>query len=156
MVADKNQPPPDDEAPSSSDDRAGKKERVLHTRVPAVLERELKRFADNLRVPVSNLVRAILQDALSVADAAGTGIEARLKNAAKTLETERERFKKKVNLDPLAGVVGFQAITLAQPSSCSKCHEPLPRGTKAHLALSEGPHRGPNLIVCHTCLPTTG
>ena len=30
-----------------------KKERVLHTRVPAVLERELKRFADNLRVPVS-------------------------------------------------------------------------------------------------------
>src|SRR3984957_6394999 len=97
-----------------SDGKDARKERVLHTRVPAVLERELKRFADNLRVPVSNLVRAILQDALSVADAAGTGIEERLKNAAKTLEIERERLKKRVNPDPLAGVVAFQAITLAQ------------------------------------------
>src|SRR5271166_3750848 len=52
------------------DPRDAKKERVLHTRVPAVLERELKRFADNLRVPVSNLVRTILEDAVSVADAA--------------------------------------------------------------------------------------
>jgi hypothetical protein len=40
--------------------REARKERVLHTRVPAVLERELKRFADNLRIPVSNLVRTIL------------------------------------------------------------------------------------------------
>src|ERR1700722_6309166 len=109
-------PRPTPEAPPSppSDAREARKERVLHTRVPAVLERELKRFADNLRVPVSNLVRAILQDALSVADAAGTGIEERLKNAAKTLEIERERLKKRVNPDPLAGVVAFQAITLAQ------------------------------------------
>jgi hypothetical protein len=144
---------PDEDSPASSDERGGKKERVLHTRVPAVLERELKRFADNLRVPVSNLVRAILQDALSVADAAGTGIEERLKNAAKTLETERERLKKKVNADPLAGVVGFQAITLAQPATCFRCGEPIARGAHAHLGLSEGLHRGPNLIVCEACLP---
>ena len=31
--------------------RPVKHERVIHTRVPAVLEEELKRFADNLRVP---------------------------------------------------------------------------------------------------------
>jgi len=153
-AADRDRVPPDDDAPASSDDRAAKKERVLHTRVPAVLERELKRFADNLRVPVSNLVRAILQDALSVADAAGTGIEERLKNAAKTLEIERERLKRRVNPDPLAGVVAFQAITLAQAATCSKCGEPLARGAHAHLALSEGLHRGPNLIVCDACLPT--
>src|SRR5580700_6512314 len=109
-----NVEPPDAETPEEGNGKDAKKERVLHTRVPAVLERELKRFADNLRVPVSNLVRAILQDALSVADAAGTGIEERLKNAAKTLEVERERLKKRVNPDPLAGVVAFQAITLAQ------------------------------------------
>jgi hypothetical protein len=154
MAVDRNPSPPDEDAPASSDDRAARKERVLHTRVPAVLERELKRFADNLRVPVSNLVRAILQDALSVADAAGTGIEERLKNAAKTLETERERLKKKVNPDPLAGAVAFQAVTLAQPATCCKCSESLPRGAHAHLALSEGLHRGPNLIVCDACLPT--
>jgi len=144
-----------DEAADSSEDRAEKKERVLHTRVPAVLERELKRFADNLRVPVSNLVRAILQDALAVADVAGTGIEERLKNAARTLEVERERLKKKVNPDPLEGVVAFQAVTLAQPASCCVCSQSLARGARAHLATSDGPRRGPSLIVCDGCLPAS-
>ena len=43
---------PGAEAGREEADGKGKKERVLHTRVPAVLERELKRFADNLRIPV--------------------------------------------------------------------------------------------------------
>ena len=57
------------------DPKEAKKERVLHTRVPAVLERELKRFAENLRIPVSNLVRTILEDAVSVADVATENVE---------------------------------------------------------------------------------
>jgi hypothetical protein len=126
---------------------------VLHTRVPAVLERELKRFADNLRIPVSNLVRAILEDALNVADFAGTGIEERLKSAAKVLEHERERLKMRVKSDPLAGVVAFQSITLAQPASCAKCQAPLARGAQASLAIADPAHKGPNLIVCPACLP---
>jgi hypothetical protein len=142
-----------DDVPPSDDDRNAKKERVLHTRVPAVLERELKRFADNLRVPVSNLVRAILEDALNVADAAGTSIEDRLKSAAKTLEQERERLKRKVHLDPLAGIFAFQDVTLAQPSACAKCDKELARGARAHLGMPDGPKRGPNVIVCDACLP---
>ncbi len=146
--------PPDVEAPASStDERGAKKERVLHTRVPAVLERELKRFADNLRVPVSNLVRAILEDALTVADAAGTNIEERLKGAAKTIEHERERLKKRVNIDPLAGVFAFQDVTLAQSATCAKCDRPLSPGARAHLGMSEAGKRGPALVVCDTCLP---
>jgi hypothetical protein len=141
-------------ASPSSDDNNAKKERVLHTRVPAVLERELKRFADNLRIPVSNLVRAILEDALNVADLAGTGIEERLKSAAKTLEHERERLKQRVKGDPLVGVVAFQPITLAQPAACAKCREALGRGARAHLGVTDGSYRGPNLIVCQACLPT--
>ena len=46
-----------------------RKEKVLHTRVPAVLEEELKRLATSLRVPVSNVVRTILQDAVETIDA---------------------------------------------------------------------------------------
>ena len=80
---------PDDD---SKDDE--KKERVLHTRVPAVLEQELKRFADNLRVPVSNLVRTILEDALEVADHATENVEGRLKKAAGALEKERQKLRK--------------------------------------------------------------
>lgn len=126
---------------------------MLHTRVPAVLERELKRFADNLRVPVSNLVRTILEDAVNVADAAGTGLEERLKQAAKTLEHERERLKKKVAPSPLTEIFAFQDVTLAQAAACSECRKDLPRGTRAHLGLHEdGAPRGSSVIVCSDCL----
>jgi hypothetical protein len=135
-----------------------KKERVLHTRVPAVLERELKRFADNLRVPVSNLVRTILEDALQVADAATENVEERLKRAAKHLEKEREKLKKRMEHDPLEGIEAFQEVTLAVAAICAKCERELPRGTRAHLGIpAEEPQqshvRGPRRFVCQECLP---
>jgi hypothetical protein len=129
-----------------------KKERVLHTRVPAVLERELKRFADNLRIPVSNLVRTILEDALSVADAATENVEERLKKAAHTLEKEREKLKKRMEHDPLEGIVAFQQVTLAVPTTCAKCEKELPRGSRANLGIGESPGK-PRRFVCEDCLP---
>jgi hypothetical protein len=147
-----------DSAPPSTDSASeqegpAKKERVLHTRVPAVLERELKRFADNLRVPVSNLVRTILEDALNVADAATENVEERLKKAAHQLEVERERLKKRVHIDPLADVFAFQAVTLAQPASCVKCEREMKPGERAHLGLTDGPTRGRRIFACESCLP---
>jgi len=147
-------PAPDGDIPPESEEKSGKKERVLHTRVPAVLERELKRFAEDFRVPVSNLVRAILEDAVQLADAAGTGLEERLKRAAKTLETERERLRKKVAPDPLAEVFAFQEVTLAQPATCSRCGNSIPRGAKGHLGLpADAQAPGPKVIVCVACVP---
>lgn len=136
----------------SKDSKDAKKERVLHTRVPAVLERELKRFADNLRVPVSNLVRTILEDAVSVADAATENVEERLKKAAKTLEKERERIKKKMEHDPLEGILAFQEVVLAMPARCAKCEKELARGVRANLAIGESPGH-PRRFVCDECLP---
>jgi hypothetical protein len=154
----------DDSAPASSPspsaaatgDRDEKKERVLHTRVPAVLEQELKRFADSLRIPVSNLVRTILEDALEVADAASENVEGRLKSAAKQLAKERERIKSKVKIDPLRDVFAFQEITLAQPGQCAKCRESLGAGQRAHMGLTDTPPgKGrPKIFVCDECLPT--
>jgi hypothetical protein len=77
-----------------------RKEKVLHTRVPMVLERELKELAKNLRVPVSNLVRTILQDALSTAEALGRVAEDELRGAAAKLAENRAR------LDAAAAVQG--------------------------------------------------
>jgi len=135
---------------------SGKKERVLHTRVPAVLERELKRFAENLRMPVSNLVRTILEDAVNAADAAGESVEGRLKRAAQQLGLEREKLKKRVLPDQhFAGVYAFQPVTLAQPATCAKCGRALVRGEHAHLGLSEPPPKtaAERIFVCETCLP---
>jgi hypothetical protein len=148
----------DTEGEPSSDEQtapSNKKERVLHTRVPAVLERELKRFADNLRIPVSNLVRTILEDAVSVADAASENVEARLKRAAHQIEVEREKLKKRVHVDPLEGVFAFQEITLAMPATCAKCQKPMKRGDHAQLGLTDAPARTPDqrIFICDACLP---
>ena len=59
-------PKPEENADEASEGAEPKKERVLHTRIPAVLEGELKSAARALRIPVSNLVRTILEDAVSI------------------------------------------------------------------------------------------
>jgi hypothetical protein len=71
-----------------------KKERVIHTRVPALLEEELKRFAEDMRVPVSNLIRTILEDALAAADHAGERVERGLRASAARLAHGRDNLRR--------------------------------------------------------------
>jgi len=137
---------------------SGKKERVLHTRVPAVLERELRRFADGLRVPVSNLVRTILEDAVKAADHATENVEGKLKRAAEQLSEERERFgermRRRASKEALGGVFAFQAVRLAKPSHCARCERSLAAGEDAFLGLTEpAPEPVTRVFVCAPCLP---
>jgi uncharacterized protein with PIN domain len=138
-------------------DVAEKKERVLHTRVPAVLERELKRFADSLRVPVSNLVRTILEDAVKAADVAGEGVENRLKRAAQAIEEKREKLNERLERSiahvALREAIAFQPVRITRETSCGRCGEKLARGTEAHLAVMPTMD-APRLFVCTTCVPT--
>ncbi len=130
-----------------------RKERVIHTRVPAVLESELKRFAESLRVPVSNLIRTILEDAVAVADRAGQSVERELLTVAQRVGSERERMRGAVaKLDPLDGVYGFQPLVLHVRAFCARCSVPLEPGTAAHLALSEA--QAPRRFVCNNCVPS--
>ncbi|HVH43325.1 MAG TPA: hypothetical protein VM925_13315 [Labilithrix sp.] len=136
------------------EDSSARKERVLHTRVPAVLERELKRLAETLRVPVSNLVRAVLEDAVAVADHASENVETRLKTFASSLEHERDKLRRRVMRDPLDGVFAFQSVKLAQPTSCAKCKAELRRGESANLGLRDDARAGSSRVfVCDACLP---
>jgi hypothetical protein len=139
----------------SEESSSSKKERVLHTRVPAVLERELKRLAENLRVPVSNLVRAVLEDAVAVADVATENVEQRLKTFADNLATERGKLKRRVARDPIADVFAFQHVKLAQVAVCAKCERELKKGESANIGLTEKPQTGADRVfVCDACLPT--
>ena len=139
---------------NENDEASGRRDRVLHTRVPAVLERELKRLAESLRVPVSNLVRAVLEDAVAVADHASENVETRLKTFASSLEHERDKLRRRVMRDPLDGVYAFQHVKLAQPTSCAKCKVDLRRGEGANLGLQDDARPGSaRVFVCDACLP---
>lgn len=144
---------PRDAGSDAEDSR--RKERVLHTRVPAVLERELKRLAESLRIPVSNLVRAVLEDAVAVADHAGENVETRLKTFAENLEHERDKLRRRVLRDPLDGIYAFQPVKLAQAATCPKCGVELRRGASANLGLSDDARPGAaRVFVCDGCVPT--
>jgi len=147
------------------DRREGRKERVLHTRVPAVLEQELKRVASAWRVPVSNVVRALLEDALDTIDVVGAKAEDELRGVAEKLATERQRFRQKSTekisdepppigaepIDPLAGAVGATPITLVHDTVCGLTGQKLPAGTEAVMVLFEDPRR--KLITGRNALP---
>ena len=158
----------DDERGSS--EKTDKKERVLHTRVPAVLESELKRLATNLKMPVSNLVRAILEDAIDAVDAVGQRAEGELQGIAQRLHEQRDALRARAAQGPatrepeaatptdpsctetapdLDGVIGFQSLTLIADAACTVCGRSLPKGTKACRGVREEP--GPRVLLGPEC-----
>ena len=126
---------------------------MIHTRVPAVLEEELKRFAESLRIPVSNLIRTILEDAVAVADRAGDRVEHELRSAAEHIEAERKKLNLRLpRRDPLDGVFGFQAIKMNIESACARCGALITVGEDAYLGLTE--HPGRRVLACADCVAT--
>lgn len=145
-----------------NDERPPRKERVLHTRVPAVLEQELKRVANAWRVPVSNVVRALLEDALDTLDIVGAKAEDELRGVAEKLQSERYKIRRKSidghassdapapdkarapeggAHDPLEGAVGVTPITLVHDTRCGLTGDLLSAGTEAYMVLFDDPRR---------------
>jgi hypothetical protein len=164
---------------SDGDDKKSRqdarKERVLHTRVPAVLEQELKRVANAWRVPVSNVVRALLEDALDTLDVVGAKAEGELREVVEMLASERNRFRRRSSEqlskipgaettdspepveepasppDPLEGAVGVTPMTLVHDAVCGVTGETLPAGSEAYMVLFHDPGR--KLITGRDALP---
>lgn len=148
---------PDDRAPPPPEpDARARKERVLHTRVPAVLEQELKRLAESLKIPVSNVVRTILEDALDAVDVAGQRAEGEIRSVAERLAAERRRLREPfaraegephehdapsapagaaAEPSPIAGAVGFTPMMLANDAVCAVTGARLRAGEQAYLVL---------------------
>ena len=176
MTHDDDRPRPASSDDDSEESRSPKKERVLHTRVPAVLEQELKQLATNLRVPVSNVVRAILEDAMEAVDAVGQRAEGELKGIAERLAHQRDTLKSAARgaaPEPkrraaestcpkesasLEGILGFQELVLASGATCAGCGKELPRGSVAHRGVRDQPGSGPTFLFGRDCslLPMSG
>jgi len=137
------------------------KERVIHTRVPVALDDALKKFALSMRVPVSNLVRVLLEDAVTVAQRATDRVAEVAEHAADAAEEAAARVSEKPDKsrnktagpdsDGLAGVFGYQPLTLAIDTRCARCGAALGVGEDAFLGLRDG--AGPRVFVCSPCLP---
>ena len=136
--------PPDDDEP---------KDRVLHTRIPESLEDAIKSKARRLRIPVSNLVRNVLEQTFQlVEDVVGDGLEiastarrgaARVRQAATGAGSET------------AGIYGWQELILNRDERCAHCSVELDRGTPACRGLSDRPDARP-VFLCLVCVGEIG
>lgn len=124
------------------------KERVLHTRVPEALEAQIKQVADALRVPVSSLVRNILEDSMQALEsAASRGLSEVQTILEQSIKARAERRQEKEFHD----VIGWQPLSLNQATKCARCGRALHAGEPAHLGVKERP--GPRVIICARCVP---
>jgi hypothetical protein len=94
------------ERSGSSDSRGGtrqhrstghhgrRKERVLHTRVSEQLSQDIRRLADDLRLPVSNLVRNVLEEVFAVVENVSDDVGDFFEDVVEEAGGIRERIRK--------------------------------------------------------------
>jgi hypothetical protein len=115
-----------------------KKKRVIHTRVPESLDKELKEKASTLGVSVSNLVRNVLLNAFGL-------VEGIVVDSARIAEST----KKEAASDGDA-VIGWQELVLNLNAVCLECNEILAKGSTAAIAVTQGVGTRP--VICMKCL----
>src|SRR5438128_10393304 len=127
--------PPGDDEP---------KDRVLHTRIPESLEDAIKTKARRLRIPVSNLVRNVLEQTFQlVEDVVGDGL-AIASTARRGAERVREAATRVRGQD--AGIYGWQELILNRDERCRDCGAELDRGRPPYRAPSDHPRAAPWLL----------
>lgn len=115
-----------------------RKDRVLQTRVPPSLYAKLLAQALRLRVPVSNLVRNILEDSTRmVENIVDGGIEI------------AEAIGGGMDENDLSSVLGWQPMTANRRLACSHCGRAIPKGGDAWVSV--GVPGGRTFVICEGC-----
>jgi len=70
-----------------------RKERVLHTRISEQLSEDIRNFAEDLRVPASNLVRNVLEEVFTVVDGVSDDVGDLFDDLIEEAEGVRERVR---------------------------------------------------------------
>ncbi len=71
-----------------------RKERILHTRISDQLSEDIRRVAEDLRVPVSNLVRNVLEEVFSVVEQMSDDVGELFEDVVDEAEQARERLQR--------------------------------------------------------------
>ncbi len=146
--------------------RRPRQQRVLHTRISDQLADDIRRVADELRVPVSNLVRNVLEEAFSVVETVTDNVGDLVEDVIEEAERARERIRSRrprrrrgraeeaearSDAPPAhPEVIGWQPLIFNQPRSCSDCGEPIAVGQRGFAGLTAtglSPH-----ALCGDCM----
>ena len=73
----------------------GRKERVLHTRISEQLSEDIRRLADDLRVPASNLVRNVLEEVFTVVESVSDDVGDLFEDVLEEADAARERIRRR-------------------------------------------------------------
>ena len=115
-----------------------RKDRVLQARVSPSLYNHLVAQARRLRVPVSNLVRNILEDSTRmVENIVDSGIEI------------AEAIGKGMDEEDLSSVLGWQPMIANKRLACSHCGHPIQKGREAFMSVGVAGSR--TFVICEGC-----
>ncbi len=113
-----------------------RKEEYLGARVPKELRDRVVERAKRLGIPVSILIRNILEEAFKE-DAVDSGV----------LSSFADSNDKNINLENFSSVIGWESIRLNKTVECSGCKVVLQKGTKAYIGLGSLQP----VVVCCSC-----
>jgi hypothetical protein len=143
-----------------------RKDRLIQTRVPESLESALKEEATRRRLPVSQLVRNILEDTLQIVGDVVDGVDAIVQDsialgrqvgqnvararstgatteAAATATADTATSPPPKPADPaLDDVYAWNEVVPSRPATCSSCGVALAAGSPAFVGLRDDPSRG--------------
>lgn len=141
-----------------------RKERVLHTRISEQLADDIRAIADDLRVPVSNLVRNVLEEAFDAVERVSGDVSHLVEDVIEEAELAGQRYRRyrdrvrdrararaaaasdvkspppappATSDDALGRVVAWQPVVLAAARRCSRSGRELRPGERAYLGLGE-------------------
>jgi hypothetical protein len=132
-----------------------RKQRILHTRISEQLADDIRAIADDLRVPVSNLVRNVLEEAFSAVERVSGDVGELLDDVLEEAEVASERYRRyrdrvrdrareraseraaAAEPDALARVVAWQPVVLAAARPCARTGRTLRPGERAFLGLGD-------------------
>ena len=115
-----------------------RKDRVLQARVSPSLYNNLVAQARRLRVPVSNLVRNILEDSTRmVENIVDSGIEI------------AEAIGKGMDDEDLSSVLGWQLMIANKRLACSHCGHPIQKGSEVFMSVGAPGSR--TFVICEGC-----
>ena len=179
-------PPDDEDSPESTESgefenearrawsrHRARKERVLHTRISDDLAADIRRVADDLRVPVSNVVRNVLEEAFSFVEYVSDNFGELIDEVVDEAEAARDRIRSRRRAGRSArprprrqeapqtqpsndfdDVLGWQPLVLNRQRRCDQCDALLARGAQAFAGVTQAGIGGTTL--CSACVEALG